>query len=178
MNDEKNDMYTTPSSELLKENEVESTMASRWSRLWASLLDTLTILIVTMPAMYFTGGFDGISSGQQPSLLYSLALGVVGLIVFLLINIKLLLKSGQTIGKKLLQIKIVDMDGNLPIGRDHLLKRYAFYFLPGQIPVAGPYIGIVNVLFIFGKNRRCLHDLVAKTQVVKVDTGENTKEAF
>ncbi len=42
--------------------------------------------------------------------------------------------------------------------------------LCAHIPMVGPLINLVNPLFIFGKERRCLHDYIAKTQVCNVST--------
>lgn len=36
----------------------------------------------------------------------------------------------------------------------------------GQIPYLGPAFGLANVLWIFGGERRCLHDYIADTLVV------------
>jgi len=40
--------------------------------------------------------------------------------------------------------------------------------LVSQVPQVGGLIGLVDILFIFGKERRCLHDLLAGTRVVNV----------
>jgi len=161
-----NDVYTAPQAELVDPSNENNALASRWKRLWASMLDGLIMSVVTVPAMYFTGGFDGISKGVQPSLEYSFMIAVIGIVAFVIVNIKLLVNHGQTIGKKVLSIKIVDLDGNLPGMKKHLLKRYAVYFLPGQIPFGGQFFSMLNILFIFGKEKRCIHDLVAETKVV------------
>ena len=116
--------------------------------------------------MYFTGGFDGISKGIEPSFEYTLMIAAIGIAAFAIINIKLLISHGQTIGKKVIGIKIVDLQGNLPSLKKHILKRYAVYFLPGQIPFGGQIFSIINILFIFGKEKRCIHDFVAETKVV------------
>lgn len=161
-----NDIYTAPQAELVDPSNENNALASRWKRLWASILDGLIMSVVTVPAMYFTGGFDGIAKGVQPSFEYTLMIAVIGIVAFVIINIKLLVNHGQTIGKKVLGIKIVDLDGNLPGMKKHLLKRYAVYFLPGQIPFGGQIFSMINILFIFGKEKRCIHDLVAETKVV------------
>lgn len=159
-------IYTAPQSELVDSSNDIGSLASRWSRLWASMIDGLIISVITLPVMYFTGGFEGISEGIQPSVGYSLLLGLLGLFVFFVVNGKLLIKNGQTIGKKIVGIKIVDLDGNIPLVKQHLIKRYAVYFIPGQIPVVGQFFSLINILFIFGKQKRCVHDLVAGTRVV------------
>jgi uncharacterized RDD family membrane protein YckC len=163
-----NNVYSTPESQLV--NPVSSdvqTLASRWARLGASLIDSLIISVIVLPVMYFTGGFDGVSTGVQPSIGYSLIMGLLSIGVFLVINYRSLVASGQTVGKKVLEIKIVDLDGNLPTLRDHLLKRYGVYMLTAQVPMVGPVLNLINICFIFGAEKRCVHDLIAKTKVVK-----------
>lgn len=162
-----NEIYTAPQSQLNLEAETSNILASRWSRMFASLLDTLVIMIVLVPVMYSTGAFDGIAKGIEPSLGYNLAVGALGLLVFVIANGKLLISNGQTIGKKILGIKIVDLEGGVPDFSKHLLKRYAVYFIPGQVPIAGQLFSIVNILFIFGKQKRCVHDYAAGTKVVR-----------
>ena len=45
--------------------------------------------------------------------------------------------------------------------------RYLPVQLAGAIPLVGPIIGLVNILMIFRGDRRCGHDLIAGTRVVK-----------
>ena len=77
---------------------------------------------------------------------------------------------GQTVGKKVLDIKIVGMDGNklefLPL----IGLRYAPLWIASYVPVVGGILAIVNILFIFRKDRRCIHDHIAGTQVVESTT--------
>jgi len=141
-------------------------IASRWKRLWASLLDCIIMMIVIVPIMFFTGAFGATAQGVKPSITYTLAMGLIGLIVFALINFKLLISNGQTVGKKIFKIKIVTLNGELPELKNHILKRYLVFFLPGQLPVIGQIFSIVNILFIFGKQKRCIHDFAAKTTVI------------
>ena len=35
-----------------------------------------------------------------------------------------------------------------------------------MIPFVGPFLAVVDCLFIFGKSRHCVHDLIADTRVV------------
>lgn len=163
-----NNVYSTPQSQLVDQvAAVDAPLASRWARLGASLIDSIIMMIVLVPVMYLTGGFDGIMEGVKPGFVYSLGMGLLGFVVFFAVNYKFLVTSGQTVGKKVLEIKIVDLNGNVPLFQSQLLIRYAVYLLPGQIPVVGQFISIINILFIFGKEKRCIHDLIAKTKVVK-----------
>lgn len=142
-----------------------SNLASRWSRLWASLIDALTIIPITVPLVYFTGGFEGVSEGVQPSITYTLTMALINTIIFLFIHGKFMVRDGQTLGKKFLNIKIVTISGQhatIPV----LAKRYGFLWVIPQIPMVGPIINMVNILFIFTKSKRCLHDHVAGTKVI------------
>lgn len=158
--------YTPPQPEFISNTNSGVTLASRWKRLCASLIDALIQFAILLPVMFFTGGFSAITRGVKPSLGYNLLMGVLGIIVFFVIHGKSLAQSGQTVGKKALNIKIVDMNGNLPTFKEHLVKRYAAYFIPSQIPTVGQFINIINILFIFGKEKRCIHDLIAGTKVI------------
>ena len=150
------------------DNELQegtSNLASRWIRLWASIIDAIILMLITIPILYFTGGVEQIRDGIEPTFLYSSLIGLAGLLGFYLINIKLLLTKGQTVGKKVLDIKIVDLNDNLP-KKIHLFRRYFIYFIPTYIPVIGAWLSIIDLLFIFGKEKRCVHDLIGKTKVV------------
>lgn len=160
-----NNVYNTPQSSLVSDSAGELVLGSRWSRLFASIIDGLIVSIVTLPLMYFTGGFEGFMTGVQPSALYTLGIGVVGLIIFVLLNGKMLLSSGQTIGKRALNIKVVDLDGNLPT-LNILFSRYGVYYGSQLIPFVGGFLVLIDVLFVFGAEKRCIHDQVAKTKVV------------
>lgn len=166
MNENNENIYAAPKSEVIEEIENSTGLASRWSRLGASFIDAILMSFITLPTMYFTGGFEGITTGKQPSLIYGLAMGLLGIIVFALINGVFLARSGQTLGKIALKIKVVDLNGEIPKINPHFLKRYAMYFLLGQIPVIGQLLSTINILFIFSKEKQCLHDRFASTRVV------------
>jgi uncharacterized RDD family membrane protein YckC len=163
-----NNVYSTPQSQLVDQvDDSEKPLASRWARLGASIIDSIIMMVIVLPVMYFTGGFEGVMEGRQPSAGYTLVMGILGLIVFFVINYRFLVSNGQTVGKKVLEIKIVDLDGNVPTFQPQLLIRYAVYMLPAQIPFVGQVLNLINILFIFTKEKRCIHDLVAKTKVVQ-----------
>jgi uncharacterized RDD family membrane protein YckC len=165
------DIYSPPDSSLVTEETSQQPLATRNARLVASLVDMIVMGAITFPLMYLTGGFSQIMQGKQPGIGYNLMMFVAGTVVFLAFNYRLLTKHGQTVGKKVLGIKIVDGHGGLPSGTV-LLKRYFFYFIPPQLPFVGPLISTVNLLFIFGSQRRCLHDMFANTNVVKIIGGQ------
>jgi uncharacterized RDD family membrane protein YckC len=92
---------------------------------------------------------------------------VIAEAVYLAINGVLLHRSGQSVGKYILGIKIVKPDGTVPSLVDSFLKRHVLIAALGQVPVAGPLFAFIDVLMIFKANRHCLHDDFAGTMVVK-----------
>ena len=148
----------------VQEDNSDDNLAARLDRFLASIIDTLIILVVILPIMFMTGGFDNF---EEVSFIHSFSLGILGMFVFAAVNWNFLKNNGQTVGKKVMKIKVVTLDGELPQMGDHFLKRYAVYLLPGHVPVIGTIFSIVNVLFIFGAQRRCIHDLAGKTKVIK-----------
>lgn len=163
-----NNIYDTPQSQLVEQQAATGvvTLASRWARLGAALIDSLIIAVVTLPVMYLTGGFEGLLEGRQPGTLYLFGIAFLGMIVYFAINYRFLIANGQTIGKKVLDIRIVDLNGNVPSFQWTLIVRYVVTAFPPQIPLVGQLLGLIDALFIFSKEKRCVHDLIAKTRVV------------
>ena len=163
---EEKNIYAAPEAEVLDEGNVNYNLASRWQRFLGSFIDGLVIGLITIPLMYFTGGFDGITEGHQPSLVYTLVMSLVGFVIFLGINYKFLKNDAQTIGKKAMKTKIVTNDGEQASFGRHIIKRYTLYNFLGMIPVIGHVLSLVNLVFIFGSAKRCGHDYFADTKVV------------
>lgn len=159
--------YETPQSELVDTNVADQELASRWARLAASIVDSLIVGVLAVPVMYVFGAFDANPMESGPGLIQGLVMGLSVIALFFLVNYRFLTRDGQTIGKKALNIRIVDLEGQIPDLKNNLIPRYAVYMLPGQIPLVGQIFSIVNVCFIFRGDKRCIHDLVGKTRVVK-----------
>lgn len=152
-------------------DDLESRKASRGKRLGAALLDGLVNLVWLAPAvigwvLQVNAAREGLTSSHTSAVLYVLAILLA--LAVIVVNCVMLAQSGQTIGKRALEIAVVRGDGS-PI----TLVRYIFLRvipvgLLGMIPVVGRLVGLVDPLLIFGKERRCLHDLIADTIVVDV----------
>lgn len=144
--------------------------ASRGARLGAALLDGLMLGFVIAPVMIFGGYFNSVMeaarAGEQVSLVTQLMWGALGVAIAFAVQYFPLKRSGQTWGKKIVGLKIVDMQGAQPGIGVLLGRRYLFANGVGMIPFIGGLISIVNICFIFRGDKRCLHDLVAGTQVV------------
>ncbi len=165
MNDE--NRYAPPKAEVLDTVDEEAgNLASRGVRLGGAIIDTIISLIVMVPIMHYTGylqsaTLSGMDLGQQA------LLGVVGFIVYLVLNGYLLAKRGQTIGKALVGTRIVSVDDERILPLTKLLAlRVVPVSVVSLVPYVGNILGIINVLFIFRDDRRCVHDLIAGTKVV------------
>lgn len=142
--------------------DLESRKASRGARLGAAMIDAVAALLLVVP-LVLASMRPGANSAKHGLLL------LLGLLVLATINAVLLHRNAQTIGKRLVGIKVVRTDGSrIGLGRIFLLR-----FLPvgliGAIPVVGRFFSLVDAGFIFGNERRCLHDLIADTIVIRVD---------
>lgn len=161
-----NEVYKAPESELDSGENNDNELASRWARLGASIVDSLVMMVIIFPLIFVLGFWDQMISGEQPGLMFSIMMALIGIIVFLGVNFKFLKDNGQTVGKKVAGIKIVAVDGSKAEMGNHIVKRYLTYFIPGQIPVVGFIFNLVNILCIFKKDKRCIHDLAGGTKVV------------
>ncbi|MGH8588531.1 MAG: RDD family protein, partial [Gammaproteobacteria bacterium] len=74
---------------------------------------------------------------------------------------------GQSIGKRLLKIRIVRSTGERATLSRILFARYLPIQAMGIVPVIGMLYALIDILFIFGDSRQCLHDRIADTIVVK-----------
>lgn len=162
MSDE--NLYAPPEAEL--EVADPEGLASLWMRLAGALIDGLISLAIIFPLMYLLGYWDRAMEGTQ-SLGDAVELGLLGIFTFLALHGYLLARYGQTIGKRLVKTRIVSVrdDRILPFWRVISL-RYVPIWLVSQIPLLGGVLTLVDVLFIFRSDRRCVHDLIAGTKVV------------
>ena len=148
-------------------------------RFLGSLTDGFVGLVFVGPGflmMALGGGFDDRRQGfgQQnadPSGLAMAGVGLMllGVLAMLGLQIYLLVTRSQTIGKYLLKTQIFDYETNEPAGFvKTFLLRIVVNGLIGGIPCVGPIYTLVDILFIFGEERRCLHDQLAGTYVVDI----------
>ena len=88
------------------------------------------------------------------------------LIIMLGIQAFMLAKSGQSIGKKLTKIKIVDADSGEKVSLMRAFTLRSFIFIVLNL-LFMPFITIIDHVFALGEKRQTLHDKLAKTKVVK-----------
>ena len=128
-------------------------------RLLAWTIDTALLLGINLAVIYFTLRLAGLSIAEAARL------PLVPLVAFLLLFdlgylVVLTAFGGQTIGKMALGLR-VEQCGGEPVRLSGALTRTAAY----GVSVLPAGLGLVGV---FLRRRRTLHDLIAKTRVVKV----------
>ena len=143
----------------------ERALARRSSRLAAVAIDYLVVIVPTGPtlAAYLwlerSGGADSALAAITNGYALLLAAFVAG-------QAWLLGRTGQTLGKRLLGIRIVDSVSGEPVPWKRLLfTRYVLNIVLRQVP----FYFLVDALFIFGSRRRCIHDRIARTEVISVN---------
>lgn len=149
--------------------DLESRKASRGKRLGAAMIDGLIAVLWFGPilwafAMRYRARLDGLPSPQTSGML--IFLGVVVMLGVVVVNCVMLHRSGQTIGKRALDIAVVRSDGSAVALSRYIFLRVVPVILLGMIPLVGRFAGLVDSVMIFGKERRCLHDYIADTIVV------------
>jgi len=144
-------------------------VASRWKRLTGALVDGLIASVLTLPVMLASGIFQTIQQGEQPGVKYQAFFFLYGLVIFLLLNGWLLAKRGQTVGKLVVGTRIVSNETGeiLPFPMVFGLRYFPVSVI-AQVPIVGNVFCFVDALFIFRKERRCVHDILAGTKVVNV----------
>lgn len=149
-------------------------LAKLGDRFLGSLLDGLIGILIVIPlwgGLYLLGVFRSVEEMGRIGLGYTLLISVLHYVLFMAIQWKSLNATGQTIGKKAAKTRIATMDGSKPPVWDIVFKRYGFVTVISMIPFLGVILTWIDILLIFKKDRRCLHDLVAGTQVLAVRTG-------
>jgi uncharacterized RDD family membrane protein YckC len=155
----------------------DSTLAERWRRLLGAiadgLLESLCWLPTSLALMQSTS--ELMEDGQlTPDALMenfwsNFHLSLPYLAALLALQAVLLSLRGQSIGNMLVRTRIVRADDGEPAGfmRAFLLRGFLARAIR-QIPLLGAIFWIVDSCFIFRDDKRCLHDLMAGTKVVKI----------
>lgn len=106
-------------------SEISVNLASRWRRLGGALIDALVVVIVFfVPLTLFPGEFLQILGGREMTLGQQVILSASAWVVFLVLNVYLISKRGQTIGKVFVRTRIIDLDGNIPKSGKLVVLRY------------------------------------------------------
>jgi uncharacterized RDD family membrane protein YckC len=149
--------------------------ATRLSRLGAVLLDGLIFGLPFTPSYfaqinamthartfnYFTLWAGMASTG------ITFYVGALLDLVLIVVTAVLVYRNAQTIGKKLVGIKVARTDGSRASLARIFWLRYLLNSLIMWVPFFGGVYFLVDSCMIFGEQRRCCHDYIADTIVIR-----------
>lgn len=136
------------------------------------ILTVIGFILVGLPMIIFMIPAMGAGMSQRGEAAAG-ALGVlgflvmmVGMVVYMVVAILYLLwywaKKGYTPGKKMMGLRVITQNGECPIGWGPSFLRLIGYFVNGMIMNLG------FLFILFDGEKRGLHDMIAKTYVVKI----------
>lgn len=148
-------------------------LASRSRRLSATLLDLCLVFCFGLVLLLVTGWLEDAEDFARGG--SSLTIPLLGIMSFLILNGWLLWNYSQTIGKRITGIRIVtqtvisdpdDEVGTVPFWK--LLIRSVFFLLIFASFSFFFILVLVDHLWIFGKKKQCLHDLILRTSIIRL----------
>lgn len=174
-------------------------LASIGSRIAAKLVDTLLMVLASSPlfiSLYNSPNFDKLlkwaeagqtrlTSAQQMELMSALPehiLLLTNILVWglMIAQVLLLMRRGQTIGKMIMGIRILDRKSNaIPGFFNLIIIRGLFTTLAYSLSIFGLVVLVIDlVMMLTSKERLSLHDKIAKTYVVRADDTQTTPLAL
>jgi uncharacterized RDD family membrane protein YckC len=139
--------------------------ADRGTRLAAAMVDSIIFMVMVYVPFIAGAIIAGAGGGadEAMAIIGASLIALVGLVVWCWLTFRSIARTGQSMAKKMMGIKVVRRDGSpVSLGRVIWLRNILNSAL-GIIPV----YGIIDILFIFAESRQCLHDKIADTIVVK-----------
>ena len=138
--------------------------AERLDRLWASLIDRAILLPLVFGAAIFIPAMK-----DSPGMAFGLiAVSVLVVLAYAGYQIYLLSTQGQTIGKRIMGVRIIlvkdETNGGFVV---NVLLRGVLTAAISVIPFVGVLYALTDICFIFREDRRCIHDHIAGTWAVR-----------
>jgi uncharacterized RDD family membrane protein YckC len=136
-----------------------ATLSQRW---WGAFLDNLFYGLSAVPVIVAVKLLGEENVGWLPLVL------VLCLLPMVTYQAILISKTGQSLGKKVLKTRIIRLDGSTPGFVHGVLLRSWLVSLVTIIPYIGSLVSFADLLLIFRRDRRMLHDHLAGTNVIQV----------
>lgn len=142
-------------------------LAQPLQRLGATILDLVMIYgfaLIVVPLIVIITQI--LIPNYEFGVFFLVALIYGSLIFPFVINLYFLEKYGQSIGKRILKLKIVHQEG-ASLSSDRLIfLRHIVPTIIFNVPVIGIFFFFMDSLLVFSSERQCIHDRLAKTIVV------------
>ena len=150
-------------------------MAGRFRRFVATLIDAILVPCLTLILVMVAGVVE--DAEDYTNSWWMLWVFLLAVLSYLMLNGYALWRRGQTLGKMLAGIVIVPGNGTddgqygrapAPLWTLICVRALFFPLLFLVIIPTFAVLPIIDLLFVFGRRRRCLHDFVARTVVVRL----------
>jgi uncharacterized RDD family membrane protein YckC len=133
---------------------------------------TILMFAVIMPSALGVGP-DGsyaepnVFAFVLPMLALQFGLVIMLLAVYYVYFVEMMFRTGQTLGKRVMKLRIIPLDPRLSLDRGIATRRYLVQYLAGSFV---PFLNYLDGLWqLWDKPyQQCLHDKFAQTVVVKV----------
>ena len=143
----------------------QATLSQRFS---ATCIDFLILSPLCLFVILVTGLVEDADAYVMPW--FFLRLWGLLVLSYLLLQGFTLFTRAQTVGKLIVGIKVVSLD-DTPASAFNLCTRTFALISIALIPLPYNFSGLlllIDPLFIFGKDRRCLHDHIGQTKVIQL----------
>jgi uncharacterized RDD family membrane protein YckC len=156
-------------------------LAEPWQRLVAYVVDGLVVGVATLIPMLLVVGlimapfFAWLHSGDETNSYRFVLLPLLAVIVAMALQIaasyfyfaRMCYKTGQTVGKRVMKIRLVRAADGGPIDLRTAKRRWLVQHLSASV---APYFNLADSVWLLWDQpyRQCLHDKAAETVVVQV----------
>lgn len=162
------DAYQAPKTVLERVEVGQPELADRGERLLAAIVDTIIGIVLLIPVWIAFDFTSYMVEEKEIPVRVEVLSDLMSFGLFLLVHGYYIANTAQTVGKRIVNIRVANLDNSNPALWRLVVLRYFSQTLMVMIPYVGIPLWIVNVLFVFRADRRCIHDFVAGTKVVKV----------
>lgn len=164
------------------DDELSFELATAWQRLGAYFLNQLLSVLSFVPGAFLGAMLVGGDSGQRYA--YAVLGALAGYLILCIFQLIWMTRDGQSLGKKIMKIRVIDEDGGNPGFVRYVLQReFLVYLLLGVVVFIVAFVSealsnFINLafwmiclvmLFRESDNRQTLQDKFAKTYVVQVE---------
>jgi uncharacterized RDD family membrane protein YckC len=135
-----------------------------WRRLIAILIDSILAGLIATPVVMAI--LNSSPDDLAPYLMNSFPAWafIIGF------NLYILHSSGQTIGKRVMKLRVSNPDGSRATFSRLLLRRYLPLLILLLIPYLGPLLLLAALLPVLGPSQLGLHDRLSNTRVIQAVT--------
>jgi len=162
---------------------VEGQLAERGTRFASQMVDGLLFMAALVPALIAGFQSGAFREGGSTAIFRAFAANALGMvsgaawIALIGYQAYLVTTTGQSIAKRLFKIKIVKLDGSPVSFVSGVLLRNWLMLILQQIPGVNAILPLVDALFIFRQDRRCVHDFIAGTKVIALTGAKQIRVA-